>query len=339
MIPNLRTRRTVTASLLSLLALGLCVTHGSAAFQTDKARNEAKSQPAPKPTPQPPLAALRREFKNPLPIPAGERLEYEVRFSRFPIYASVGVVTFEFAGPATGAQFEPVNGLNVEFKPPAEDQFVRLRASAVSKGFLIALVGIDVKDRFETLVDAQDFAARLSFKQIKEGKKRTAESASFDRLQQTIKHAVSDLNKPESPPREKTLARPEGSLDLLSAFYFVRLQKLKEGQMLRFPVSDDGVNYTFDIVVGKPDKLKTECGEVKAVRIEPKLFGPGQLFSRPGEMTMWLSADNKHVPLRLVAKTSSGTVTAKLLNFKKNCKIIEPEPEGPPNSRSSQKGK
>ena len=83
----------------------------------------------------------------------------------------------------------------------------------------------------------------------------------------------------------------------------------------------------FEIVIGKQEKLKTDCGPVKARRLEPKLFGPGRIFSRQGEMTMWVSDDNKHVPLRLIAKTSSGTVSAKLTNFKKNCKIIELDPE------------
>jgi hypothetical protein len=337
---TLRIKRIFSTTLLVLLAAGLCLARASAAFQSNDHQKESKPQPAatPKPTANYPLAALKREFKNTLPIPIGEKLAYEVRYSRFPIYASVGIVTFEFLGAGSGAQAEPINGLNIEFKSSSEDQFFRLRASAVSKGFLLALLGIDVKDRFETLVDAQDFSARLSFKEIKEGKKHTAESSFFDRAQQAITYTINDLNKPETKPREKTIALQEGSLDLLSAFYFVRLQKLKEGQMLRFPVSDDGINYTFDILVGKREKLKTDCGNVKTIRIEPRLFGPGQLISRQGEMTMWLSDDNKHVPLRLVAKTSSGTVTAKLLNFKKNCNIIDPESEEPKKTGNQKKG-
>ncbi len=43
---------------------------------------------------------------------------------------------------------------------------------------------------------------------------------------------------------------------------------------------------------------------------------------------MWVSDDTKRTPLRLVAKTPKGTVTAKLLNFKKKCHIIDQEDEG-----------
>ncbi|HEX2489991.1 MAG TPA: DUF3108 domain-containing protein, partial [Blastocatellia bacterium] len=97
-----------------------------------------------------------------------------------------------------------------------------------------------------------------------------------------------------------------------------------EGQLLTFPVSADEANYQFEVLVGKRESLKTECGKVKTVKLEPKLFGPGRYFHKlQGEMTMWVSDDNKRTPLRLLAKTSKGTVSAKLLNFKNKCSIIE----------------
>lgn len=317
---------------LILLALPFVGLSGgaSAQQQTDKAK------PTPTPLDKLPLATLRRDFKSGFPIPVGEKLEYEVRFSRFPVYATVGVVTFEFLGPAklnshpneaaTNGSAEPaIAGLNVEFTPAPEDQFFRLRASAISKGLLIAIAGVDVKDRFETLVDTRDFSARVSFKEIKEGKKHLAQTALFNSADKTVKFTVNDLNNKEAAPKEKSAAREDGLLDLLSAFYFVRLQNLKEGQLIRFPVNDDGVNYQFDIVVGKREKLKTDCGKVKTIKIEPMLFGPGQLFSRPGTMTMWMTDDALHIPLKLEAKTPSGTVKAKLLNFKNKCKLIDDE--------------
>lgn len=292
--------------------------------------DNAKPAPTPASLDKLPLTALRRDFKSGVPIPAGEKLEYEVRFSRFPIYATVGVVTFEFLGPAKFNEAEPViAGLNVEFKPSPDDQFLRLRASAISKGLLLAIAGVDAKDKFETLVDARDFGARVSFKEIKEGKKHQAQTALFNVTDKSVKFTSNDLNNKQAAPKEKSAALEDGMLDLLSAFYFVRLQKLKEGQLVRFPVNDDGDNYWFDIVVGKHEKLKTDCGKIKTIKIEPMLFGPGQLFSRSGSMTMWMTDDNLHIPLKLEAKTSSGLVRAKLLNFKNKCKLIDDEEKQP----------
>ncbi|HQR32605.1 MAG TPA: DUF3108 domain-containing protein [Blastocatellia bacterium] len=328
-------RLKLSVGLLSCFALwvSFCALSHVSAVQ------EQTVKPKPTPTPQVklPLATLRREFKSGVPFPPGEKLEFEVRYARFPLYVTVGVVTFEFLGPAqfretgTNGNSAPVfDGLNISFQPAPEDQFLRLRASAISKGLLIAIVGYDVKDRFETLVNPHDFSARLSFKDIKEGKKHRALAALFNSDTKTVKFTDNDLNNPQAVPKEKLTDREDGMLDLLSAFYFVRLQKLKEGQLVRFPVNDDGDNLWFDIVVGKHEKLKTDCGKIKTIRIEPKLFGPGQLFSRPGEMTMWLTDDNLHIPVKLEAKTSSGTVKAKLLNFKNKCKLLDDEePKSP----------
>ncbi len=286
------------------------------------------------------VATLRRDFKDSFPIPAGEKLEYEVKLSRFPLNVSLGVLTLENLGAVTNPQNSGaagdqqkapaplIEGLNTEFTPAPDEQLLRLRATAVSKGALVALFGVDVRNRFEALVDMRDFSARVSFKEEKEGKKHIVQSTIFDRAEQQVKYLTTDLTKPDAPPRAKPLPLQEGMLSLLSAIYFVRLQKLNEGQMLTFPVSADEENFQFEILVGKRESIRTDCGKVKTVRLEPKLFGPGRFFKRQGEMTMWVSDDTKRTPLRLVAKTPKGTVTAKLLNFKKKCHIIDQEDEG-----------
>ncbi|MBO0857425.1 MAG: DUF3108 domain-containing protein [Chloracidobacterium sp.] len=283
-----------------------------------------------------PVATLRRDFKDTFPIPAGEKLEYEIKISRFPIYASLGVLTFENLGPVTiGQNSDPaagerrqapgplIEGINTEFTPAPDEQLWRLRATAVSKGIFVTLLGFEANYRYETLVDMRDFSARVNVIEVKEGKKHVIQSALFDRDEQQVRYLTTDVNNPAAK-RAKPLPREEGTLSLLSAIYFLRLQKLKQGQIITFPVSSDEANYHFEIIVGKRESLKTDCGKVKTIRLEPKLFGPGHLFSKvKGDMILWVSDDNKRTPLRLVARTSRGTITAKLLNFKNKCNIIE----------------
>jgi hypothetical protein len=329
----------------SLLAIALLAPLDAGRIGAQQAgQDQAGKEQAASPTaaaPPYPIATLQRDFKNSFPIPAGEKLEYDVRLSRFPLpNVSLGVLTLENLGTVTTPQNSGaaasdqqkapaplIEGMNTEFTPAPDEQLLRLRATAVSKGMLIALFGVDVRNRFETLVDMRDFSARVSFKEEKEGKKHIVQSTIFDRAEQQVRYLTTDLAKPDAPPRAKPLPREDGMLGLLSAIYFVRLQKLKEGQMLTFPVSADEENFQFEVLVSKRESLKTDCGKVKTVRLEPKIFGPGRYFKRPGEMSMWVSDDNKRTPLRLVAKTPRGTVTAKLLNFKKKCNIIEQEDE------------
>ncbi|MBO0726285.1 MAG: DUF3108 domain-containing protein [Blastocatellia bacterium] len=327
---------------LAQLGAGQASARQNGKDQADKDQ-AGKDQPAiaTATVPPHPVATLRRDFKDSFPIPAGEKLEYEVKLSRFPIYASLGVLTFENLGAATIRQNSDavvgerrqapaplpaplIEGMNIEFNPSPDEQLWRLRATAVSKGMFVTLLGFDANYRYETLVDMRDFSARANVIEMKEGKKHVIQSTLFDRDEQQVKYLTTDMNNPASQRRAKPLPREEGMLSLLSAIYFVRLQKLKQGQMITFPVSADEANYHFEILVGKRESLKTDCGKVKTIRLEPKLFGPGRLFSKlKGDMTMWVSDDNKRTPLRLVARTSRGTITAKLLNFKNKCNIIE----------------
>ena len=325
----------------SLLAIALLAPLGAGRIGAQQAgQNQAGKEQAASPTAAAPtytISTLQRDFKNSFPIPAGEKLEYEVRLSRFPIYASLGVLTFDNLGVVTSRQDSGaaagdqqkaptplIEGLNTEFTPAPDEQLWRLRATAVSKGMFTSIIGFDASYRFETLVDLRDFSARVNFKEEKEGKKHIVQSTIFDRAEQQVRYLTTDLAKPDAPPRAKPLPREDGMLGLLSAIYFVRLQKLNEGQMLSFPVSADEANFLFEVLVGKRESLKTECGKVKTVKLEPKLFGPGRYFNKlQGEMTMWVSDDSKRTPLRLVARTSKGTITAKLLNFKNKCNILE----------------
>src|SRR5262245_25024379 len=90
----------LTMALLVLLGPG----HGGAQQASKDQAGKEQAPSAPATAPSYPIAPLRRDFKDSFPIPAGEKLEYEVKLSRFPIYASLGVLTFENLGAVTNRQ-------------------------------------------------------------------------------------------------------------------------------------------------------------------------------------------------------------------------------------------
>jgi hypothetical protein len=110
-------------------------------------------------------------------------------------------------------------------------------------------------------------------------------------------------------------------MSLLSGLYFLRLQNYKEGQMMRIPVSDDQKNYEFEILVGKRGKVKTECGHIDTIRLEPKIFGPDKFFRKKGEMFIWVTETDQHVPVHLEAKGEAGKLSVKLT--KNTCRILD----------------
>ena len=247
-----------------------------------------------------------------LPFPEGEKLIYEIKISRFPIYATMGNITFEFLG---ASKDHAIQGSSIEYTPAENDELIVLRAEAVSRGLLAGLFGFDVRDRYETLVNKKDFSARLSFKEEQEGKKHLAKTTLFNTRDETVKHNVVDLAKPLDPPRVKELPLKARMQSLLSAIYVLRLQALADGDLICYPVSEDEANYEFEIVVRGREAIELDQTKLATIKVEPKLFGRGRFFSREGEMQMWLTDDERRVPVRLVAKTTAGTITATLTNY------------------------
>jgi hypothetical protein len=312
--------------LLALTAVVAIGTYDSTAKQTSQ--GQTASQPGP--TPGYPLAAIKRDFKGSLPIPPGEKLEYDIRISKFPVYLSVGTFTLEYLGPVAGKptgsdQAKPaeplIQGLNTPFVPSPDDRFFHLRATAESKGLLLRLFGYSVKNRYETLVDNNDFSARLSLFEERVDKRQRVQTAVFDRSAQQVKYLTTDLTKPNAPPQAKTLPLQDGMMSLLSGLVFLRLQNYKEGQLLRIPVTDDQKNYEFDILVSKREKVKTECGHIDTIKLEPKIFGPDKFFRKKGEMFIWITDNEQRVPVHLEARGEAGKLSVKLI--KKTCQILD----------------
>jgi len=268
-----------------------------------------------------PISALdykpsRREFKIPPLAFTGEKLTYEVKFSRFPIYATVGEVAFEFLGATPEPLPENlIADLTPAFKASETERFFHLRAVAVAKGFLTRLLGVKAEDRFESLVEQQDFSARLSFKRIQEGKKNLAQTTLFAREKDAAALTIRDVAQAEARLQESTVKAFSGTLDLLSAIYYLRTQKLKSGETFNVPLHDDGVQYDIPVMIGKTEKLKTNLGKFKTILVQPQIFGEGRLITRPGELTLWLTDDERRIPIKAVAQTSSGTVTATLIRI------------------------
>ncbi|HEV2669329.1 MAG TPA: hypothetical protein VG324_30710, partial [Blastocatellia bacterium] len=92
----------------SLLAMALLAQPGAGQIGAQQAgKDQAGAEQTASATataPTYPVATLRRDFKDSFPIPAGEMLEYEIKLSRFPIYPSLGILTFENLGAVTSRQ-------------------------------------------------------------------------------------------------------------------------------------------------------------------------------------------------------------------------------------------
>lgn len=230
----------------------------------------------------------------PLPFQPGETLVYEVSFSKLIFSGIVGDVKLAVSKPA-----DPASNL-VEFK-----------AEAVSRGFLPALLGLKVKDIYSSVVYEIDLGLQSYRRLIEEGKKRREQTSVINRDSGRVTYTDRDLSNARAQPTFKEAASPAWIQDVLSAIYFVRAQKLNEGDVIPVPISDGGKVYNAEVVVGKGEEMKLALGQFKTVRLDAKVFD-GRFLKRSGEMLIWISDDPKRLIVRARVKTSGATVTAEL---------------------------
>ncbi len=256
--------------------------------------------------PAPKVLAPRREARQ-LPFPVNEKLTYELRFTRVPLSISAGTIVFQ----SVGISAQPVVD-QLAFTPQPEDRLLHLRAVITAKGLLLKIFGLSVNDRFETLVDANDFRVRAVVREIEEGKKHNLQTGLFDYEKNEARYRTVDLNAPQNPPREKLVPLEPDMQDLLSAVYLIRLQELKEGALYKFPLVYEGERREFDLLVHGREEVETDLGKFPTIKIEPKLFGPGRMSAREGEFWLWVTDDAAHIPVKIQAKSSGATITASL---------------------------
>ena len=248
-----------------------------------------------------------------VPIPVNEKLVFEVRFSKSVLNLTVGQVTFEYLG----AVARPViAGSNYSLTPQEGETFLGFRANAQTQGLLSGLFGLNYKGRYETFVRRNTLDAALSFKEESDDKRHISQTSLFDPLDQKIRYATRNVANPGQPARISELPWLDRTQSLLSAFYYVRLMPLQEDQVNCFLLSQDEVTVDLEIFFRGREPIEVSRQKMMAIRVEPKVFGPGRYFPRrQGDFQMWMTDDERRLPLKLVARTTQGTVTANLLNY------------------------
>ncbi len=100
--------------------------------------------------------------------------------------------------------------------------------------------------------------------------------------------------------------------DSLSCFYFARLQEPEIGKSYYVDVFDGKRLHNTEVKVLRREELKTDLGTFKTILIMPMLKTNG-IFSKTGDLYIWLTDDERHLPVKMKSKVKIGSITAKLV--------------------------
>lgn len=105
-------------------------------------------------------------------------------------------------------------------------------------------------------------------------------------------------------------------VDYSSAFLQLRGMDLKVGATYPLFVSTKGKFYYAVLKVIEMEELDTEIGDVECFRLEPiSSFPESKVFREGGKMSVWITNDERRIPVRFDVKTSVGNASIRLEKY------------------------
>jgi len=105
---------------------------------------------------------------------------------------------------------------------------------------------------------------------------------------------------------------PQFTLDPLSSFHLVRTMRLVVGEPVYVTIFDSKKVWNVEVQVLRKEKITFPGGTVNTIVIKPLMKSEG-IFYKKGDIYIWLTDDEKRIPVKLQTKVVIGSVTATLV--------------------------
>ena len=214
----------------------------------------------------------------------GEKLTYNISWSRL---VDAGIAVMEVRDGRTDAG----------------ERVYRFISRTTSVGLLEKVYPI--RDTVESIVDADGIYSLSYNLQESHGSRKRQRNLTFDHKNGTVRFS-SNNGEPETYPV------PERVHDALSSLYYVRtLNQFIVGKPIIMDVHDGGKTWTVEVHVLGKERIKTPAGEFDAIKVKtyPKYEG---VFMNKGEIFIWLSDDERKIPVLMQSTISIGSIVATL---------------------------
>lgn len=175
--------------------------------------------------------------------------------------------------------------------------------------FLSALY--PVHDEMQSWMDAKTFYSLKFRKTLSEGRYRADEEVEF-RPEEKKGLYYSFRNG-----TRKEFKMEEAAQDVVSAFYWFRLQSAAQGQNLKTLVNSKEKNWDLEVkILGLETKVIRGLGSVRTICVEPQTSLRGALYQR-GRAWVYFTTDQSRVPVWVTLKTPFGPIHGVLAVQKK----------------------
>ena len=160
-----------------------------------------------------------------------------------------------------------------------------------------------IRDRIDVLLNNQDYSIIKVLKKLNQGGKKT-----------NFKSIV-NYNELTAASNNKTISIPGKVLDPLGAIYYLRNQDIKIGDIFEFTTYDNDKLKNLIIIAKGLETISTSIGNFECIILSPQ-SKDGKLLKNKGTMTLWLSNDEKKIPIKIENRTNIGNMVMKLKKMK-----------------------
>jgi len=124
--------------------------------------------------------------------------------------------------------------------------------------------------------------------------------------------------------------QPFNTLDPITAIYLARSQDIKVGDHLYFHIFGGKYRYLLDLEVERREKVKIKSGTVDAFKIVPRIKNVADqgYAHRLNEAAIWVSADERRIPVMLSSKIVFGSIYLELVDEKPATQSTAAEAKG-----------
>jgi hypothetical protein len=221
------------------------------------------------------------------PFNPGERLTYTISWSKI---ISAGTAVMEVKKEKAGGRGE----------------VLRFISTARTSGMVDSVY--PVRDTVQSLFDPRTMESLSYSLNQSHGKRKKLRELVFD-------HEAGRVTFAEDG-RKDSIAITQQTQDALSSLYYLRTKKdFIVGTPIVFDIHDSGKNWSVEVHVLGREKLKTPVGEFNTIKVKtyPKYEG---VFMNKGEIFIWLTDDDRKVPVLMKSTITIGSIVSTLTEMK-----------------------
>jgi len=163
-----------------------------------------------------------------------------------------------------------------------------------------------VRDKYETFIDTATLQPLKFIRNVDEGGFKIYENVTFNK-------------ETDAAITNKGIFKvPSCVQDVMSSIYYARnldFSKLKPNDKIPFSMFLDNEVYPLYIRYLGKEVIKTKYGKFRAIKFKPLLI-QGTIFTGGEKMTVWVSDDANHIPLRVESPISVGSIKVDMMDFR-----------------------